>query len=283
MVKDRTREETTQTTTRLRFRTQGSTKQDLLKGMSRTGGGGDGGPDTVPQLLHRSSSDSKLISRIAKKLTPTESAAAMSKKAERRKNPSEGVILRSTKQPTGKPGSNNPATKPRRLHAHVDNETQHAATTSPKKEIKFQDATLSGSVTTTAADKKHTDHREEKNNNLQKLMIESSIQENGTVESRLNLPTALTALPENLVVAENISGRKSSRVNVRGTEELESNVMQKPGVRITEGEAVDHSEDTTDSSHASSSSQITSSNCQKLLQSEVSPYEGGCFVLRFLQ
>lgn len=269
MVKDKTREETTQTTTRLRFRTQGSTKQDLLKGIRRTGGGGgDGGPDKVPQLLHRNSSDSKLISRIAKKLTATESAAAMSNKAECRNNPSEGVILRSTKQPTGKPGSNNPATKPRRLHAHVDIETQHAATTSTKKEIKFQNATLSGSVTTTAADKKHTDHREEKNNDLQKLMIESSIQENGTMESRLNLPTALTALPENLVVAENISGRKSSRVNVRGTEELESNVMQKPGVRITEGEAVEHSEDTTDSSHTSTSSQITSSNSQKLLQSE---------------
>jgi hypothetical protein len=32
---------------KLRFRTQGSTKYDLLKGIRRIGGGGDGGPDTL--------------------------------------------------------------------------------------------------------------------------------------------------------------------------------------------------------------------------------------------
>jgi hypothetical protein len=48
MVKDMTQEETTRTTTRLRFKTQGSTKQDLLKGIRRIGGGGDGGPNTYP-------------------------------------------------------------------------------------------------------------------------------------------------------------------------------------------------------------------------------------------
>lgn len=43
------REETTQTTTM----TQGSTKQELLKGIKRIGGGGGGGgPNTIPQLLH---------------------------------------------------------------------------------------------------------------------------------------------------------------------------------------------------------------------------------------
>jgi hypothetical protein len=49
MVKDMIQEETTQTTTRLRFRTQGSTKHDLLKKTKRIGGGGgDGGPNTIP-------------------------------------------------------------------------------------------------------------------------------------------------------------------------------------------------------------------------------------------
>jgi hypothetical protein len=52
MVKNMTWEETTHTTTCMRFKTQGSTKQCLLKGIRRIGGGGDGGPDIVPQLLH---------------------------------------------------------------------------------------------------------------------------------------------------------------------------------------------------------------------------------------
>ncbi len=81
--------------------------------------------------------------------------------------------MRSTKQPTCKPSNNNLATKPRRLHAHVDNETKLVATTSTKKEIKFQNAALSGFVTTTMVDKKHIDHKAENNNDLQKLMIES--------------------------------------------------------------------------------------------------------------
>jgi len=48
----------------------------------------------------------------------------------------------------------------------------NVATTSTKKEIKFQNATLSRYVTTIIVDNKHTYHREEKNNDLQKLMIE---------------------------------------------------------------------------------------------------------------
>ncbi len=64
-------------------------------------------------------------------------------------------------------------------------------------------------MTTTIEDKKHIDHREEKNNNLQKLMIESSIQENGIMESGLNFPTAFTTLPKKLVVVNNIYGIKS--------------------------------------------------------------------------
>jgi hypothetical protein len=48
MVKDMTWEETTKTTSHLRFRTQGSTKQDLLKGIRRIGNGGDGGFNTYP-------------------------------------------------------------------------------------------------------------------------------------------------------------------------------------------------------------------------------------------
>jgi hypothetical protein len=114
----------------------------------------------------------------------------------------------------------------------VDNETKLATTTSTKKEIKFQNATLSGFVMTTTAKKKQTYHREANNNDLQKLMIESSIQENGTMESILNLPTTLTTLLENLVIAENIFGRKSHKINVYGTKELVSNVMHKLGVDL---------------------------------------------------
>jgi hypothetical protein len=121
-----------------------------LKGITRTGGGGgDGRPNIVPQLPHQSSLDNKFISRIAKNLTVTKSIIAMSNEAECRNNFSEGVILRSTKQPTSKPTNNNVTTKPKRLHAHVDNETKFGATISTKKEIKFQNATLSRSVTTT--------------------------------------------------------------------------------------------------------------------------------------
>jgi hypothetical protein len=56
-------------------------------------------------------------------------------------------------------------------------------------------------------------------------MIESSIQENGTMESRLNFPITLTIMPENLIIVENIFDKKSSKVSVCGTKELESNVM----------------------------------------------------------
>jgi hypothetical protein len=56
-------------------------------------------------------------------------------------------------------------------------------------------------------------------------MIESSTQENGIVESRLNFPTILTTLLENLIIVENMSNKISYRVNACGTEELESNVM----------------------------------------------------------
>jgi len=99
----------------------------------------------------------------------------MINKVECQNNPLENVILRSTKQPTSKLGNNNLATKFRRLRIHVDNEIKHVATTSTKNEIKFQNATLLGFVTTTTVNKNHIDHREEKNNDLQKLMIESSI------------------------------------------------------------------------------------------------------------
>ncbi len=58
----------------------------------------------------------------------------------------------------------------------MDNETQHVVTTLTKKEIKFQNATPSRSMTRIVVDKKHIDRKEEKNNDLHKLMmIESSI------------------------------------------------------------------------------------------------------------
>jgi hypothetical protein len=86
----------------------------------------------------------------------------MNNKAECGNKLSKSVILKSIKQPTCKPNNNNPITKPNRLHVHVDNETKHVATTSTKKEIKFQNATLSRSMTTIVVDNKHTYRREKK-------------------------------------------------------------------------------------------------------------------------
>jgi hypothetical protein len=57
-------------------------------------------------------------------------------------------------------------------------------------------------------------------------MIESSIQENGIVESRLNFQLHLQHNQKKLIIVENIYGRKSSKVSICGTK-LESNVMQK--------------------------------------------------------
>jgi hypothetical protein len=54
-----------------------------LKGIKRIGGGDDGGPDTIPQLLHQSNSNNKLNSQIAKKLTITKFVATMMNKVER--------------------------------------------------------------------------------------------------------------------------------------------------------------------------------------------------------
>jgi hypothetical protein len=134
-------------------------------------------------------------------------------------------------QPIGKPGSNSLTTKPMRLHVHVDNETKHATTTSTRRKSSFKPQLL-GSVTITATNKKHTYHMEQKNNDLRKLRIESSIQENGIMEFGLNFPIALKALPKKLVIVKNISSKKSSRVSVCGIEELKSNVMQKPRVDL---------------------------------------------------
>jgi hypothetical protein len=87
-------------------------------------------------------------------------------------------------------------------------------------------------MATTTTNKKHTNRMEQKNNDLQKLTIESSIQENGIVESGLNFPIALKVLPINLVIVKNIFSKKSSRVSVCGIEELKFNVMQKPKVDL---------------------------------------------------
>lgn len=87
-------------------------------------------------------------------------------------------------------------------------------------------------MTTITTNKKHIDHIEQKNNDLRKLTIESSIQENGTLESGLNFLIALKALPINLVIVKNIYSKTSSRVSVCGIEELKFNVMQKPRVDL---------------------------------------------------
>jgi hypothetical protein len=52
------------------------------------------------------------------------------------------------------------------------------------------------------------------------------------VEFGLNFPIAFTTLPKNLIIVENIYSRKSFRISVCGIEELESNVMHKPGVDL---------------------------------------------------
>ncbi|CAM6048650.1 unnamed protein product [Sphagnum compactum] len=110
MVKDR--EETKATLFTLRAQ---STKQEFLKGRA------SGGPDT-PRPLRRSSSDSKLISRMTEKLTATDATAAAAAAASTRTAaaqaggaqggriliPAEVTISRS-KRKTGKP--NNPTPK----------------------------------------------------------------------------------------------------------------------------------------------------------------------------
>jgi hypothetical protein len=63
-------------------------------------------------------------------------------------------------------------------------------------------------------------------------MIESSIQENGTMDSKLNLLIAFTAILENLIIVENIFGGKGYKVHVCGTKELESNMIHKLGVDL---------------------------------------------------
>jgi hypothetical protein len=63
-------------------------------------------------------------------------------------------------------------------------------------------------------------------------MIESSIKENGIVEFGLNFLIALIAMLRKLVVVEKFFGKRSYKVSVHGIEELESNVMQKPGVDL---------------------------------------------------
>jgi hypothetical protein len=45
------------------------------------------------------------------------------------------------------------------------------------------------------------------------------------MESGLNFPTTLRAMPKNLIIVENIYGKESSRVSVCGTKELKFNVM----------------------------------------------------------
>ncbi len=92
-----------------------STKQDLLKGRASAG------PDSPRP--RRSSSDCKLISPMAEKLTATDTA--VSSKAQSRRLPSEVAILR-TKRSTSKQST--PALKPRTPSHAEDNQTVPADT-----------------------------------------------------------------------------------------------------------------------------------------------------------
>ncbi|CAK9218403.1 unnamed protein product [Sphagnum troendelagicum] len=144
-----------------------STKQDFLKGRASAG------PDSPRP--RRSSSDCKLISRMAEKLTATDTA--VSSKAQSRRVPSEVAILRS-KRSTSKQST--PAVKPRTPSHAEDNQTV-PADTSTKEKSNFQNE-----VKSVAA----TEGTERDKSNGTNLMIGLS-QANPPPESRLDLPVPL--------------------------------------------------------------------------------------------
>ncbi|CAK9216477.1 unnamed protein product [Sphagnum troendelagicum] len=148
-----------------------STKQDFLKGRASAG------PDSPRP--RRSSSDCKLISRMAEKLNATDTA--VSSKAQSRRVPSEVAILRS-KRSTSKQST--PAVKPRTPSHAQDNQTV-PADTSTKEKSNFQNE-----VKSVAA----TDGTERDKSNGTNLMIELS-QANPPAESRLDLPVPLAPSP----------------------------------------------------------------------------------------
>jgi hypothetical protein len=284
MVKDR--EETKATLFTLRAQ---STKQEFLKGRA------SGGPDT-PRPLRRSSSDSKLISRMTEKLTATDAAAAAAStrtaaaqaggaQGGRILIPAEVTISRS-KQKTGRP--NNPTPKcrtsssssssPSPSSCALDTTTETlvsaaAADPSTKEKInKFPNGVTGPAVMAVAADE-HTNWDQSNDSDL--MMLESIQCANiALAESRLlELPTATTVMPENLVTtSKNVSSvRKSLRVtSAEKLELLQATSIQKPRMPIAVEDTVNHGEEDGggDSRARLASNQVTSSPIERLCKSE---------------
>jgi len=280
MVKDR--EETKATLFTLRAQ---STKQEFLKGRA------SGGPDT-PRPLRRSSSDSKLISRMTEKLTATDAAAAASTRTAAAQAggaqggriliPAEVTISRS-KRKTGKPNNPTPKcrTSPSPSSCALDTTTETlvsaaAADPSTKEKInKFPNGVTGPAVMAVAADE-HTNWDQSNDSDL--MMLESIQCANiALAESRLlELPTATTVMPENLVTtSKNVSSvRKALRVtSAEKLELLQATSIQKPRMPIAVEDTVNHGEeDGGGDSHARlASNQVTSSPIERLCKSEVSP------------
>jgi hypothetical protein len=293
MVKDR--EETKATLFTMRAQ---STKQEFLKGRA------SGGPDT-PRPLRRSSSDSKLISRMTEKLTATDAAAAAAAVSTRTAAAQAGgaqggrilipaeVTNSRSKRKTGKP--NNPTPKcrtssssssssspsPSPSSGALDTSTEtlvSAAAADPSTKVKinkFPNGVTGPAVMAVAADE-HTNWDQSNDSDL--IMLESIQCANiALVESRLlELPTATTVMPENLVTtSKNVSSvRKALRVtSAEKLELLQATSIQKPSMPIAVEDTVNHSEeDGGGDSHARlASSQVTSSPIERLCKSEVSP------------
>ncbi len=280
MVKDR--EETKATLFTLRAQ---STKQEFLKGRA------SGGPDT-PRPQRRSSSDSKLISRMTEKLTATDAAAAASTRTAAAQAggaqggriliPAEVTISRS-KRKTGKPNNPTPKcrTSPSPSSCALDTTTETlvsaaAADPSTKEKInKFPNGVTGPAVMAVAADE-HTNWDQSNDSDL--MMLESIQCANiALAESRLlELPTATTVMPENLVTtSKNVSSvRKALRVtSAEKLELLQATSIQKPRMPIAVEDTVNHGEeDGGGDSHARlASNQVTSSPIERLCKSEVSP------------
>jgi hypothetical protein len=198
--------------------------------------------------------------------------------------PAEVTISRS-KRKTGK--SNNPTPKCRTSSSSssspsscaLDTTTEtlvSAADSSTKEKInKFPNGVTGPAVMAVAADE-HTNWDQSNDSDL--MMLESIQCANiALAESRLlELPTATTVMPENLVTtSKNISSvRKALRVtSAEKLELLQATSIQKPSMPIAVEDTVNHGEeDGGGDAHARlASNQVTSSPIERLCKSEVGP------------